>query len=198
MAGMFRKSSNLLIATGVPSGPVRPAAARQKPAECSQTRRDTGRLTVGAADDIVSPMSVVVPDPNIVALGIKQPWAELILRGAKTLEVRTVNTRVRGTIYLYASKRPAASSVAQSAADAQGIDVAKLPCGVLVGSVELQETRVAGAGERPAACLPAEMLERRFVWRLRNPQRFAKPVPVRFLPYGVWFYPFRRRNGAVD
>jgi hypothetical protein len=24
--------------------------------------------------------------------------------------------------------------------------------------------------------------------------RFATPLAVRFLPYGVWFYPFRRRG----
>jgi len=43
-----------------------------------------------------------------IALGIQQPWVELILRGVKTLEIRSQPTRQRGTIYLYASKRPSA------------------------------------------------------------------------------------------
>ena len=33
------------------------------------------------------------------ALGIKQPWVELILRGIKTLEIRSLATNVRGPIY---------------------------------------------------------------------------------------------------
>lgn len=45
------------------------------------------------------------PDHELIALGVRQPWAELILRGVKTIEVRTVDTRQRGTIYLYASKK---------------------------------------------------------------------------------------------
>lgn len=143
-------------------------------------------------------MGSLIPDPDIVALGIKQPWAELILRGVKTLEVRTLNTRVRGTIYLYASKKPAESPAAKFAAAGQGIETSRLPCGVLVGSVELQGTRAAVAADAPAACLPGELLERRFVWQLQNPRRFAKPLAVRFLPYGVWFYPFRRRSGSVE
>ena len=37
------------------------------------------------------------------ALTIRQPWAKLILRGIKTIEVRSRLTRVRGRVYIYAS-----------------------------------------------------------------------------------------------
>ena len=37
------------------------------------------------------------------ALSIKQPWAELILRGKKTIEVRSRRTHVRGRVQIYAS-----------------------------------------------------------------------------------------------
>lgn len=138
------------------------------------------------------------PDPNIIALGIKQPWAELILRGRKTLEVRTMNTRVRGPIYLYASKKASMHPAARHAAGELEIDERKLPRGLLVGAVELYASRPAAVGDGRAACLPPEMLDRNYVWQLRNPQRFVKPVSVWFLPYGVWFYPFRRRNGSPE
>jgi ASCH domain len=37
------------------------------------------------------------------ALSVRQPWAELILRGEKTIEYRSQPTKVRGKIYIYAS-----------------------------------------------------------------------------------------------
>ena len=49
-------------------------------------------------------MSISHPDPNLIALGIRQPWAELILRGVKTIEVRSRDTDVRGPIYIYATR----------------------------------------------------------------------------------------------
>ena len=136
------------------------------------------------------------PDPERIALGIRQPWAELILRGLKTVEIRTLDTTVRGTIYLYASKRLCASEAARIAAEAEGLDLDALPRGRLVGSVELFATAPARPADAAAACVPAEALANRYGWHLRNPVRLPEPLTVRFLPYGVWFYPFRRRNAA--
>jgi hypothetical protein len=134
------------------------------------------------------------PDPEILALGVRQPWVELILRGIKTIEVRSQDTRVRGTIYLYASRKfselPAAIDVARQ----HDLDCPTLPAGLLVGSVEIADTRPARANDAAASCVPAALLKQQFAWELCNPQRFAVPVPVRFLPYGIWFYPFRRRT----
>src|SRR5262245_39009177 len=45
------------------------------------------------------------------ALSVRQTFAELILRGIKTVEYRTLPTRVIGErFWIYASKRPAFSS----------------------------------------------------------------------------------------
>jgi hypothetical protein len=134
------------------------------------------------------------PDPAIVALGVRQPWAELILRGVKTIEVRSQNTRVRGTIYIYASKQFSDLPAAVDAARTHEIDCPSLPTGLLVGSVEIFRTRPALVDDAGFACVPPRFLKQQFAWELRNPQRFRQPLPVRFLPYGVWFYPFRRRG----
>ncbi len=69
-----------------------------------------------------------------------------------------------------------------------------LPCGLLVGSVEITECRPAIPADAPSACLPLELLSGHQAWRFQAPERLAQPLPVRFLPYGVWFYPFRRKN----
>lgn len=139
-------------------------------------------------------MTAFHPDPEIIALGVRQPWVELILRGVKTIEIRSLDTRVRGPIYLYASKKFSELPAARVAVREYDLDFPGLPAGQLVGSVEISDTRPAVPGDAHAACVPAAVLKQQFAWELRNPVRFAAPVPVRFLPYGVWFYPFRRRG----
>jgi hypothetical protein len=134
------------------------------------------------------------PDPDVIALGVRQPWVELILRGVKTVEIRSLNTRVRGPIYLYASKKFSDLPAALVAVRKHDLAFPGLPTGLVVGHVEISATRRAAPNDTHAACIPAALLADQFAWELRNPVRFAEPVPVRFLPYGVWFYPFRSRG----
>jgi hypothetical protein len=132
-------------------------------------------------------------DHDRIALAIQQPWAELILRGIKTLEIRSQPTRLRGTIYLYASKRTSQLPAADVAARRWNLDVESLPRGKVVGLVDVIDCRPSRASDHLAACVPAELLNGHFVYQLAHPRRFDVPRPVRFLPYGVWFYPFKRR-----
>lgn len=136
-------------------------------------------------------------DGSLPALGVRQPWAELILQGHKTIEVRVVPTNVRGPIYLYASRKPGEGKVVDRAALEYGLDVASFPRGVLVGTVELVDCRKSNADDTDAACVPPNVLRNTYGWILANPRRLDAPVQPRFLPYGIWFYPFVRRNGAV-
>lgn len=136
-------------------------------------------------------------DKQRIALGIRQPWAELILRGEKTLEVRSSHTQQRGTIYVYASKKPADHPAAAGAIERFGLNVEELPCGLLVGTVEIIASTAATAGDADRSLVSAEHLENRVCWQLANPFRLPEPLVPRFLPYGVWFYPFRRRNAET-
>ena len=97
--------------------------------------------------------------PNHRAFGIQQPWAELILRGIKSLEIRTLTVRSGGPFYLYASKQPARSAFALEAATRHGLDLENLPRGVLVGTyhylmVAHEESHIALLLEAMAAVLP--------------------------------------------
>ena len=134
------------------------------------------------------------PDSDLIALGIRQPWAELILRGVKTIEVRSRETNIRGPIYLYTSKKPADIEPAEVAARTHEIETDKLPMGVLVGTVEIVDSRLCQSADSVASCLPKSYLKNQYGWTLANPVRFEEPLTVRFLPYGVWFYPFKRRQ----
>jgi len=62
-------------------------------------------------------------DRQRIAIGIRQPWAELILRGIKTVEIRSTGTNQRGTIYVYASRRPSEGALAQAALRRHDLDL---------------------------------------------------------------------------
>ena len=42
------------------------------------------------------------------ALSIRQPYAEMILRGIKVIQYRPMLTNIRGRVYIYASQKPGA------------------------------------------------------------------------------------------
>lgn len=136
-------------------------------------------------------------DRTLPALGVRQPWVELILRGVKTIEVRVVPTNVRGTIYLYASKKPAVGELVRDTERRHGVDMRDLRRGVIVGTVDVVDCRRCTAADAEAACVPADLVRGQYGWVLANPRRLDKPLMPRFLPYGIWFYPFVRRNGVV-
>lgn len=145
-----------------------------------------------------APLPPVDVDPDRIALGIRQPWAELILQGIKTVEVRTLETNVRGPIYLYTSRIAADAPAARRAIAEHRLRLEDLPRGCLVGTVELLDCRPCTPADAAGACLPAEALAGRFAWLLGRPQRLELPLKPRFLPYGVWFYPFRRRRTSCS
>jgi hypothetical protein len=138
--------------------------------------------------------SMTHPNDDLIALGIRQPWAELILRGIKTIEVRTLGTQLRGPIYLYTGKRLADIAAAEAIMRRHALDREELTLSRLVGTVEIVDSRPCTPADAEAACVPAEVLRGKQAWCLANPVRLDEPLQPRFLPYGVWFYPFKRRN----
>jgi hypothetical protein len=134
------------------------------------------------------------PRKELLGLGIRQPWAELILQGRKTLEVRSQPTKVRGTVYIYASMQPALSDVAELAAAGANLEIGRLPRGVVLGTVDVVDCRPTHPGDSTQACVPREILKDAFAWELAHPERLPAPLNIRFRPFGVWFYPFQRRH----
>lgn len=92
------------------------------------------------------------------ALSVKQPWAELIARGEKTIETRVWCTAYRGPLLIVASRRP---------------DVWATGCAVAV--VDLVDCRPMTRADEGAA-LSGRRAGRR-AWVLENPRR-VKQVPV--------------------
>ena len=132
-------------------------------------------------------------DPDRIALAVQQPWADLIVRGIKSVEVRSTTVRLRGVIYIYASRRLSPHPAALRAAERAGLRIDDLPLGAIVGTAELVECRLTCATDVIAACVPRDHLTGKIAWRFARPERFPHPLPTRFLPCGIWFYPFRPR-----
>src|SRR5262245_14188821 len=101
------------------------------------------------------------------ALSIRQPYAELILRGIKTVELRSISTNIIGErFYIYASKTPASRPIWSEDLQvgrppgwmielAQQIKMiepgALLPTGVIVGSAVIEKVTEVASGQLPVA-----------------------------------------------
>jgi predicted transcriptional regulator len=139
-----------------------------------------------------------------LALSIRQPFAELILRGVKTVEFRTFATRIIGQrFHIYAAKRPWAGGRGQGPRQAaqriwsddlavpgrdpgtapppwmlelaEMLILDQLPRGVIVGSAVIE--RVTQAGEM-------------YHWHLADVRRARKLRKPTGHPQPVWFNPF--------
>jgi len=127
----------------------------------------------------------------MLALSIRQPYAELILRGVKTAELRSKPTHIIGQrFYIYAAKakaRPPVWSRDLEIASPPGwmIELAEqvklirpgdlLPTGLLVGSAVIE--RVI-APKRPGD---------RFEWVLAEVERLQTPIKPGGHPQPVWW-----------
>jgi hypothetical protein len=111
------------------------------------------------------------------ALSFRQPWAELILQGRKTLDLRTYLTHYRGPLAIHASK-----TIEREACLRYGLDPGQLATGGVVGVVELIEVIPLAKVEyerRRAEHLTARPFEMGlYGWILRNPQPLPEIVPI--------------------
>lgn len=87
------------------------------------------------------------------ALSVRQPWADKIARGEKTIEVRTWGTRYRGPLLICAS--------AKACGD--------LPTGVSVCVVHLVDVRPITSNDASAACCAVDP-DIEFAWVLSDPK----------------------------
>lgn len=68
------------------------------------------------------------------ALSLKQPWAELIVSGRKTLEIRKWRTNFRGEFLIHASKVPNSKAM-------ERLGFKNLPTGCIVGKAKIVDVK---------------------------------------------------------
>lgn len=131
------------------------------------------------------------------ALSIRQPYAELILRGIKTVEYRSRPTRIIDErFWIYASKGAAVLPVWSNDLDVAAppawmLELAKqvglirvdaeLPRGVIVGSAVIDRVETISGVDGSPDTFGWHLADIRRETTLRKPDRHPQPA---------WFYPF--------
>jgi hypothetical protein len=112
------------------------------------------------------------------ALSFRQPWAELVLQGRKTMDLRTYRTGHRGPLAIHASK-----TVEREACLRHGLDPDGMDTGGIVGVVELVDviplTEAAYEAHLAEHLAGRPFREPMYGWVLSQPQRLPQMVPVR-------------------
>ena len=94
------------------------------------------------------------------AISLKQPWANLVIQGKKTIETRKWNTHYRGDLVICSSKSPKIH-----------------PAGCALGIVELYHIEPMNKKHEKKACV--EVYSRAHSWFIRNARIFKEPIPVK-------------------
>jgi predicted transcriptional regulator len=123
------------------------------------------------------------------ALSIRQPFAEMILRGMKTVEYRSRPTRIIGErFWIYASKKRGgvwSDDLAAAAPPAWMVELAR-QVGMLPRDVELPTGVIVGS----AVIEKVSQVDSMYRWHLADAGRAAKLRKPKGHPQPVWFEPF--------
>ncbi len=131
------------------------------------------------------------------ALSLLQPWASLVVTGAKQIETRSWSTKYRGGLLIHASTGKAGAALTAEPPFSRYIhNFNQLPFGAIIGQVVLTDVvRVEELHLSGTAINHLTLEERafgdytngRFAWMLEEPVLFSKPIPVKGT-LGLWEY----------
>ena len=114
-------------------------------------------------------------------LSLKQPFADLVIDGKKTIELRGWNTKFRGTLLIQASMKPDVS-----ACERRKIDAKILVVGAIIGKVELYDVKeyknnkeFVRDKEEHLALNDISDYNYKYGFLLKNAVRFDKPMPLK-------------------
>jgi len=112
-------------------------------------------------------------------LSVSQPYADLIINGKKTIELRTWNTKFRGECLIHAPMR-----IKDEACDRLGIDKSGLRTGVIIGKVEIYDVKLYDSLEElkkdhAKHLFDEEIFRHRYGFLLNNPQALRVPIPYK-------------------
>jgi len=108
------------------------------------------------------------------SLTIKQPWAELILRGKKKIELRKWNTKFRGEFLIHSSKDPDEMAMKNF-----GFEI--LPNGYILGKINLEDVKEYPNGDSLLKDKKLHLADDgwgNYGFILKNPKRINK-IPYR-------------------
>jgi hypothetical protein len=131
----------------------------------------------------------------IKALSLLQPWASLVVMGAKQIETRSWNTAYRGVLMIHASKGRSGAAMAALPLFKRHIpDFNGLPFGAIIGEVVLTDVVRIDALSLPAELVNKLSLEERafgdyhagrYAWLLKDAVIYDEPIPAKG-SLGLW------------
>src|SRR5215467_9328008 len=108
-------------------------------------------------------------------LSVSQPYADLIINGKKTIELRTWNTRFRGNFLIHAPIK-----VKTDACKKLNIEESNLRTGVIIGKVEIYDVKEYESQEELKSDynkhLFSEGVFKKYGFLLRNPNYLRIPI----------------------
>jgi ASCH domain len=118
-------------------------------------------------------------------LSLKQPYAELLVSGKKTIELRTWNTRFRGEFLMHASKK-----VDRDACLRMKIDPDSLVTGAVVGKATLYDVKFYNnrnlfIQDRNKHLAGTKYSYHKYGFLVKNSRKFKKPL---FMPGKLGFF----------
>ncbi|MDE1812054.1 MAG: ASCH domain-containing protein [Thaumarchaeota archaeon] len=112
-------------------------------------------------------------------LSVSQPYADLIISGKKTIELRTWNTKFRGEFLIHAPIK-----IKDSACERLGIEKSSLRTGVIIGKAEIYDVKSYESikdlkNDYNKHFTTEEFLRHRYGFLLRKPQALRVPIPYK-------------------
>jgi hypothetical protein len=113
---------------------------------------------------------------TLKCLSLKQPYAELVAAGRKTIETRTWNTNFRGKFLIYASK-----TIDKESCNILNIDCSKLTKGAVIGLAFLYNVKKYNNEQDFVADKNKHFtvnLEPKYGFLLDGAKKLNKPIPI--------------------
>ena len=117
------------------------------------------------------------PNNGLLALSVRQPWANLIVLGLKDIEIRTWATKYRGRLLIHAGMTFDRVAMWR-------FPMETVPRGAIIGSVKLADilrfTRKTWKEEGDRHLDTGQFpLETAYAWILEDQRPFSEPIPYK-------------------
>ncbi|MGI0059201.1 MAG: ASCH domain-containing protein [Nitrosotalea sp.] len=125
-------------------------------------------------------------------LSVSQPYADLIISGKKSIELRTWNTKFRGEFLIHAPIK-----IKDSVCEKLGIDKSSLRIGVIIGKAEIYDVKSYESikelkNDYNKHFATEEFLRHKYGFLLRKPQALRVPIPYKG---SLGFFEVKMRTG---
>lgn len=128
-------------------------------------------------------------------LSVSQPYADFIINGKKTIELRTWNTKFRGEFLIHAPIK-----IKDNVCEKLGIDRSSLRTGVIIGKAEIYDVKSyesikALREDYNKHFATEEFLRHKYGFLLRKPQALRVPIPYKG---SLGFFEVKIRSGPSN